>query len=689
MMISKVNIKPNLMFLAAIIIIAACDMPKEADQEVNALKLENMDTTVDPGDDFFRYVNGRWLDSTEIPAQYPLWGSFLELRDYNSDVLAAVVKSAAKNPSYPQGSDQWKVAKFYEIGMDSTLAERSGVSPLEPLLATINGVDAKAEVQKAVAELGIYGVTAFYGLYGSPDRKNSKLQVAYLGQGGLGMPDRDYYLKTDARSEEIKTKYKALVSQMLQFLGYEATDADKAAEQIYKIEYQLAQASLDRVERRKSENTYNKMAVAELGRQVPSVDWAQFFSDSGLEPVDTIIVNQPKFMAEVQKIIQSYPLEDIKSYLKWHLINGFSSYLNNAVVEASFNFYSREIRGTQEMEPRWKRVMTATDRSLGEALGKLYVDSVFPPEAKEKALAMVENIKTAFAERIKNLDWMSDTTKQEALKKLSTFTVKIGYPDEWRSYQDLELDSDLETASYAKNIMNARRFDHYFEVEKIGKPVDKSEWGMTPQTVNAYYNPVFNEIVFPAGILQPPFYNYKADEAVNYGGMGAVIGHEIGHGFDDQGSKYDADGNLKNWWTEGDRQRFDARTKMLADQYSGYQPLDSVFVNGAFTLGENIGDLGGLTMAYDGLQLYFEKNGRPGLIDGFTPEQRFFLSWASCWKLKYRDAYMRNMVLTDPHSPGQYRANGPLENMEVFYKAFNVEEGDRMWKPEESRVKIW
>ncbi len=677
------------MFLVAVVLIAGCEKPKEAEQPVNALKLENMDTTVNPGDDFFRYVNGKWVNETEIPAQYPLWGSFLELRDYNNSVLSAVVKSAAANPQYAEGSDQWKVAKFYEIGMDSTLAERSGVSPLNPLMSTIDAIETRQDVQNAVAELGIYGVRAFYGIYGSPDRKNSKAQVAYLAQSGIGMPDRDYYLKTDTRSEEIKAKYKAFVSQMLQYAGQPAADADKAAEQIYKIEYQLAQASLDRVERRNSENTYNKMSVAELGKQVPSVDWNKFFKDSGLEPIDTIIVNQPKFMAEVEKIMKTYPLADIKSYLKWHLINGFSSYLNNAVVQASFDFFSKELRGTQEMEPRWKRVMSATDRSLGEALGKLYVDSVFPPQAKEKALAMVENIKVAFGERIKNLDWMSDTTKQQALKKLSTFSVKIGYPDEWRSYQDLELDANMETASYAKNVMNARRFDHFDEVKKIGKPVDKSEWGMTPQTVNAYYNSVFNEIVFPAGILQPPFYNYKADEAVNYGGMGAVIGHEIGHGFDDQGSKYDADGNLKNWWTEEDRTRFDARTKMLADQYSGYEPLDSVFVNGAFTLGENIGDLGGLTMAYDGLQMHLKKHGNPGLIDGFTPEQRFFLSWASCWKLKYRDAYMRNMVLTDPHSPGQFRANGPLENMEVFYQAFNVKEGDKMWKPEESRVKIW
>ena len=421
---------------------------------------------------------------------------------------------------------------------------------------------------------------------------------------------------------------------------------------------------------------------------VPSVDWKKYFSDLKVNE-DTLIVAEPAYMLEYEKVVSSYKIDDIKTYLTAALLRGSAPFLNNAFVDESFAFNGKYLRGTDKMRPRWKRVLDVTDGFLGEAIGKLYVDENFPPEAKQKALDMVKNIKLAFEDRLKTLDWMSDSTKQMALKKLSTFNVKIGYPDKWKDYSKLKIDKDPEEASYFNNVVNAARFQVEEEIAKLDKPVDKTEWEMTPQTVNAYYNPLFNEIVFPAGILQPPFYNYKADEAVNYGGIGAVIGHEISHGFDDQGSQFDAEGNLKNWWAEKDLAMFQEKGKAYAEQYDKYEPLPGVFVQGKFTLGENIGDLGGIAMAYAGLQRFYKNNEKPGLIDGLTPEQRFFMSWGTIWRIKFRDEFLRTQVQTDPHSPGMYRANGPLTNFEPFYEAFDVKEGDQMYRPDSARVKIW
>jgi len=402
-----------------------------------------------------------------------------------------------------------------------------------------------------------------------------------------------------------------------------------------------------------------------------------------------VIVEEPVFLQAYDGIIRNTQLKDIKVYLKAALLRTSAPYLNNAFVLESFNFNQGYLAGVKKMRPRWKRVLATTDNLMGEAIGQLYVDEHFPPHAKQKAVEMVENIKLAFAERIKQLDWMSDSTKEMALKKLGTFTVKIGYPEQWIDYSSLEVDKDPETSSYYKNFVNAQVFESKRQIAKLGKPVDRSEWHMRPQTVNAYYNPPLNEIVFPAAILQPPFYDFRADDAVNYGGIGAVIGHEISHGFDDQGSKYDAEGNLKNWFTESDLSRFQEKGKGLASQFDKYEPLPDIFVQGQFTLGENIGDLGGVTAAFEGLQRFYRENGKPGMIDGFTPEQRFFISWATVWRVKYRDETLTRQVKTDPHSPGMYRANGPLTNFTPFYEAFNVSEGDKMFRPETERVKIW
>ena len=428
--------------------------------------------------------------------------------------------------------------------------------------------------------------------------------------------------------------------------------------------------------------------MSDLSALTPSIIWTSYFNALGVKE-DSIIVTEPVFLKEVEKIITSYGWNDIKIYLKWTALRGSAPFLNHAVVRESFDFNTKYMLGVDQMRPRWKRVLNTTDEFLGEAIGKLYVDENFPPEAKQKAIEMVENIKLAFAERIKNVDWMSDSTKKASLKKLSTFTVKIAYPDEWKNYAGLIVEKASEKASYYQNAVNASTFVVRQNISKLGEPVNTKEWEMTPQTVNAYYNPLFNEIVFPAGILQPPFYNYKADEAVNYGGIGAVIGHEISHGFDDQGSQFDAEGNLKNWWQEDDLKKFKEKGKALADQFNRYEPLSGVFVQGQFTLGENIGDLGGLNVAYDGLQHFYREHKKPGLIDGYTPEQRFYLSWATVWRIKYKDETLRTQVNTDPHSPGMFRANGPVSNIKEFYDAFGVKPGDKMFRDEKDRVKIW
>ena len=678
--------------LAMLAALASCTQTSTSNEEPAAdgqpigINTALMDTTVNPGDDFFMYVNGNWVKNTEIPGDQGRWGSFNELRESNQDILLEILEEAANSDKYATGSDEKKAADFYAIGMDSMRAEMQKMAPIDPFLQKIEAISNLEQLQEYAQMEGQYGGGSFYGLSVYPDLKNSKQMAAYVWAGSLGLPERDYYLNTDAKSVETREKYVQHVARMLSFLG--ESDAQAKAAGILKLETELAKNMFSKEDRRDPYKTYNKMSVADLGNLAPSVDWNAYFTAIGAKKIDTVIVSQPKVVQTYQKIASTYPLEDLKTILKWNLLNGASPFLNNELVQADFDFYSKYLRDVQEMRPRWKRVMGAADGSIGEAIGKLYVDRTFPPEAKESAMAMVDNIKIAFGERIKNLPWMTAETKEKALKKLSTFTVKIGYPDKWTDYAALEIKTGDE-ASYYGNMLAGRKFAYQKDLDKLGKPVDKTEWGMTPQTVNAYYNPLFNEIVFPAGILQPPFYDYRADAAVNYGGIGAVIGHEISHGFDDQGSRFDAEGNLANWWSSEDSLKFSGRTGMLVDQFDAYSPLDSVFVNGQFTLGENIGDLGGVAAAYDGLQLYLEEEGRPEEIDGFTPEQRFFISWATVWRMKYRPETLRTQILTDPHSPAMYRANGPLSNMEAFYNAFEVEEGDAMWKPEDERVKIW
>jgi len=677
-------------FLLLSVLIAACSpgKPEEQQEKIQALDLSTMDSTIRPQDDFFRYVNGGWINRTDIPSDMGSWGSFNELRENNNATMLEILKNASQNPAYTDGTDQRKAADFFSIGMDSTLAENAGVTPLSTTLKKIDAIKSKTDLQSYLVEQELEGGGAFFGMGVDADLGNTEKISVYLGSGGIGLPERDYYLKTDAKSKETRDRYKEHIIKMLGLIGMDAAAAKKSADRIITLETQLAKSMLTKEESRDPKRQYNKKSLAELAAITPSIKWSSYFEALGIKE-DTIIVTEPAYMKEFEKILNTYTWSDMDTYLTWCALRGAAPFLNHAIVQESFDFNSKYLRGVDQMRPRWKRVLDVTDNYLGEATGKLYVDEKFPPEAKQKAMEMVENIKLAFADRIKSLDWMSDSTKQMALKKLSTFTVKIGYPDEWKNYSALVIEKSPEKSSYYQNAVNASRFEVQRSIAKLGKPVNKKEWEMTPQTVNAYYNPLFNEIVFPAGILQPPFYNYKADEAVNYGGIGAVIGHEISHGFDDQGSQFDAEGNLKDWWVKEDLDKFTERGKAYANQFNKYEPLPGVFVQGQFTLGENIGDLGGLLVAYDGLQRYLREHGKPELIDGYTPEQRFFLSWATIWRVKYKDESLRTLVNTNPHSPGMYRANGPISNSKEFYDAFGVKEGDKMYRDEKDRVKIW
>lgn len=674
-----------LLFMIALI--WACGENKVPEKQ-EGLDLANMDTTVRPQDDLFRFVNGGWLDRTNIPADRGSWGAFNELYEYNNGIVLEVLNEAADNPNYPEGTDQRKAADFYSIGMDSLLAEKAGLSPLQPILDQIDNIRDKSSLQDYLIQQELDGGGAFFEMGILSDLKDAKHVSFYLFSSGIGLPERDYYVKTDEKSKETREEYEKHVARMLVLSGEREEAAKRAADDIMALETILAKATLTKEESRNPYNLYHKYAVTDLKNLVPSVNWTKYFTDLKMTE-DSIIVAEPEFMKACEKIFAAGKWADIRAYLKWTALRQAAAYLSHDFVNESFNFNGKYLTGTEQLRPRWKRVLDVTDQYLGEAIGQLYVDKAFPPEAKAKAMEMVENIKLAMADRIKQLEWMSDSTKQMALNKLRTFTVKIGYPDEWKSYVGLRVETAPERSSYYQNVLNARRFTVQRELNKLGKPADRKEWSMTPQTVNAYYNPLFNEIVFPAGILQPPFYNYKADAAVNYGGIGAVIGHEISHGFDDQGSQFDAEGNLKNWWGDEDLSRFKSKGKALAEQFNQYEPLPGVHVQGEFTLGENIGDLGGLNVAYEGLQRYLRENGRPGLIDGYTPEQRFFLSWATVWRSKYRDETLRTRVNTDPHSPAMYRANGPISNMEQFYEAFDVKEGDQLFRSQADRVKIW
>jgi putative endopeptidase len=649
----------------------------------NSIDAKNFDTSVKPTTDFYQFANGGWISRNPIPADLSRWGSSNELQERNFTVLHEILEKAAAATGAAKGTNLQKVGDFYAAGMDSAKIEADGLKPLESELAKIAAVADAAGLCREIAHLHTMGVRGLFGFGAGQDDKKSTDIIANLFQGGLGLPDRDYYTKDDARSAELRAKYVDHLTKMFQLMGDDAATAASNAAVVMKIETSLATASKTRVELRDPEANYHKMTLDELSAAAPDFAWATYFAGIGLSAPGGINVGQPEFLKAAAALTKSVPVAEWKTYLRWHLLNGTADMLGSAFVNQNFEFFGKTLNGTKELRPRWKRVLAATDGSLGEALGQLYVEKAFSANAKARAKELVENLRITLRDRIAKLDWMSEATKAAALTKLNAFNVKIGYPDKWRDYTALSVDR----SSYVMNVMRARAFEFDRNLQQIGKPVDRSEWGMTPPTVNAYYNPTMNEIVFPAGILQPPYFDENADDAMNYGAIGAVIGHEMTHGFDDQGRQYDAEGNLRDWWTPEDGTNYTSRATLVEKQFDGYVVLDSLHVNGKLTLGENIADLGGLTVAYYALQMALEKSGRPGLIDGYTPEQRFFFSWATVWRQNIRPENQKLRLVTDPHSPGKYRCNGPLANMTEFMKAFDVPEGAPMTRAQ--KAKIW
>ncbi|MCB2378632.1 M13 family metallopeptidase [Hymenobacter sp. BT635] len=669
---------------------AAATTPAPAEQPVVkgvGLDVANIDPSVSACDDFFQYASGTWLKNNPIPAAESRWSSWNTLINQNEAVMRQILNDAAANRTAAKGTNLQKVGDFYASAMDSMAIEKAGINPLKPELNRIAAIKDLKGLQTALARQQMLQTRSVLGVGVGQDRKKSTEYAVYMMQGGLSMPDRDYYLKEDARSKQVRTAYLTYLTNTFKLLGDNEATAAKNANTVMRLETRLAKASKDRVALRDPYANYNKMSVAEASKQFPNLGVTSLLQQLGLGAAKEVIVGQPDFMKEASTALKSEPLGDWKTYLRWHLVNSSSSALPQAFVQESFR-YNQVLTGAKQQQPRWKRMLRSTDATLGEAFGQLYVDKAFTPETKQKAMEMVSNIKASMAEHIQQLDWMSAATKTEALKKLNAFTVKIGYPDKWKDYSALNITRE----SYLQNVLAAHEWEYKDDAKKFGKPIDRGEWGMTPPTVNAYYNSSLNEIVFPAGIMQPPFFDPKADDAVNYGGMGAVIGHEITHGFDDKGRQSDAEGNLRDWWTKEDAENFTKRADMVGAQYSAFSPLDSVFVNGKLTMGENLADFGGLALAYSALEKQLEKkygsNPRPN-YDGFTPQQRFFLSWAQIWRTNARPEYLRQQVLTDPHSPAQYRTNGPLMNMPQFYEAFGCKENAKMVRAANERAKIW
>lgn len=664
-------------------------------KETPGINLDLMDKDVKPSEDFFKYVNGTWLKNTEIPADRTRWGSFDELRQKTDEDALAILKAAmSDNKDFETievlpGSDQEKAVKMFQTIMDTVTRNEQGLKPLEPYLAKINAIQNINDLEAFLIEMEPKGGAGFFGFGVRADAKDSNINAGYLGSGGLGLPDRDYYVKDDEDSKNIRAKYVQHISRMLQFLGDTEQDALTQAKQILAFETSLAEPKMDKVERRKPENRYNPRSISQLQQMVPAINWNNYFSGIGVKQIDTVIIGDVGYMKALQNILKDNNVSDWKAYLRWSALNDASGMLNTELEDANWEFYGKELNGAKEQRPRDERALQTINWSIGEALGKLYVDKKFPPQAKERAEEMIHNVILAYEKRINALDWMSEDTKKKAIEKLKATKIKIAYPDKWKDYSDLEVLGVEEGGTYLQNRLNVAKWNFNEDLDKLGKQVDKSEWFMAPQVVNAYFNPSYNEIVFPAAILQPPFYNFTADDAVNYGGIGAVIGHEISHSFDDQGAKFDADGNLNNWWTDEDLEQFQKLGSKLAEQYDALEVLPDVFINGKFTLGENIGDLGGVNAAYDALQLSFETNGRPENIDGFTPEQRFFMSWATVWRTKMRDEALKTRIKTDPHSPGMNRAVQPLLNIDAFYDAFNIKQTDSMYIEPAERVKIW
>lgn len=655
-----------------------------AQEKFQAINLDYMDTDVRPQDDFYNFVNGNWMKTAEIPSDRARWGSFDELRE-NTDMVTLNILKGLLGKNHVKGSDEQKIDDLYESYIDFDARNKTGLAPLETYLNKIDNIKNIKDLQAYLTEVTPIGLNSLYGFYVHSHMKNSQQNAVYLTSARLGL-GKAYYQKVDEANTNTLAQYSDFINKMYAYTNDRTRDLK--GPRIVQFEKDIASHLLTIEEQRDSRKRFNPYAVKDLNNLSKNIDLVKFFSDLGVK-TDSVIIGELDYFKNLDKIINQDNLPTIKQYLKFHLVDGMSSYLTKELDELSFDFYGRQLRGQQEQRDLEKRGLEFINGSVGELLGKLYVKDNFPPQAKESAEEMIDYLFKSFRVHINDLEWMSADTKVKALEKLNKFSVKIGYPDEWRDYSDLEIISHKEDAALFKNVMNIRKWRYNYMFDKIGKEVDRTEWAMSPQTVNAYFRPSNNEIVFPAAILQYPFYDYRADAAVNFGGIGAVIGHEISHGFDDSGALYDGDGNLIDWWTERDFELFNEAGKALAEQYSAYEPVPGNFVNGEFTLGENIGDLGGVSVAYDALLMYLKDKGNPGKIDGFTQEQRFFISWATIWRTKSTEEALINQIKTDPHSPGYYRAFGPIINVDGFHEAFDVKEGDKMYKAPKDRIKIW
>ncbi len=648
------------------------------------LQLDYMDTSVRPQDDFFSFVNGNWYKNTEIPGDKTTWGSFNKLREDTDNASLEIMNQILKDNFQP-GSEGQKIQSLYATFTDWDKRNAQGISPMQGDLAKIDAIKSVADLQNYLIDATKTGDNVFYGWRVGPDLKNSVMNAVYLGGPSLGL-GKDYYQKKNQANTETLQEYEKFASKLFNVLGYK--NADQAAKNVVEFENKLANYLLTNEQGRDANLRYNPKTTAELGKLVKNVNLPNYLTSVGVN-TDRVIIGELKYYENMDSFLTAKNLPLLKDYMKLHLLRGNLSSLSQEMDNLNFDFYSKYLRGQKEQRPMDKRGLETVNRVMGEAFGKLYVEKYFPSEAKAQMETYVSYLKKAFAHRIDNLEWMSADTKVKAQEKLSKFGVKIAYPDKWRDYSKLELVSPTNGGTYYSNLQNLTKWHYQRNLDKIGKSVDKTEWGMSPQTVNAYYSASNNEIVFPAAILQPPFFNFKADPAVNFGGIGAVIGHEISHGFDDGGSRFDGDGNLKNWWTDADRKNFDKLVGDLAAQYDAYEPVKGSFVNGKFTSGENIGDLGGVAVAYEALQMYLKDKGNPGLISGYTQDQRFFMSWATVWRTKSTEPHIVNQVKTDPHSPGYYRAFAPLVNIDAFHNAFNTKPGDKLYKAPEDRIKIW
>ncbi len=647
-----------------------------------AFDLSQIDSTILPCEDFERYAVGNWLNDNPVPESESRWGSFSVVNDANEIKLREIVESAVSAKG-DKGSPLQQVGDFYASALDSTTTNKLGVTPILPFMAKIDAVTNVQELVETMAESRKLGSGSIFSGYVGTDSRNSAEYIMHLSQGGLGLPDKSYYTPTDERGENIFNEYKKHIAALFVLAGTEQAEADQFALNVIEIESELALNSMDRVQRRDPELTYNKLTVAELQDLCGAINWTSYFEVAELKGVEEVVVGQVDFMKSLNGSLTKFPIENWKTYVKWHLLNDMAGNLSEDFEKQSFSFYATTLRGTQTMKPRWKRALSKSNGNVGEQIGKLFVEKHFPEESKQKVLDLIGNINTVFKERVEKLEWMSEETKVKAMEKLSQFTYKIGYPDKWEDYSSV----DITANTLAQNVMNMNYFEYKKNVSRIGQEVDRDEWGMNPQTINAYYNPTMNEIVFPAAILQPPFFNPEADDAINYGGIGGVIGHEFSHGFDDQGCKFDGAGNLNNWWTEEDLANFSKRTAKLVNQFDGYEVAEGNHVNGNLTLGENIADIAGITLAYYALEKAMEGKEDP-MIGGYDYKQRFFLSWAQVWHTNAKDEYLINQVKTDPHSPTRYRTNGPLTNMIEFQHAFGCEEG-AMIAPDSLKVTIW